>query len=969
MSKNKNTVQKAEELLPLLKFEQKNSGKWRKNYNQCSITVDLIVGRIEYPKAIHRGDNTTSNLQAAENLVVLECVDRLLGKGYKADRIELEKRWKVGRNEGGKLDILVREQNKDDIYLMIECKTHDKEFESEKEKMSKDGGQLFSYWQQSRSTKIMCLYSSRVEDGLVKYVNALVRVPDEFRKVNSLDEVFTRWNKQFSYKGIFENDASLYETTTKPLVQKDLKTLGQPDGQRIFNQFLEILRHNVVSDKGNAFNKIFNLFLCKICDEDRKEDEELDFQWIEGRDDEYTLMDRLNVLYKKGMSNFLNKDVTDYSTKEIDNISDKQTRKILTELRLYKNQEFAFIDVFNKESFKENTKIVIEIVKLLQGWKIRYNKKQQFLGEFFELLLNTGFKQESGQFFTPVPLVRFIIQSLPIESMIKKKIEEKNTEFLPHIVDFACGSGHFLTEAMDILQAHIQKIDKTKLTTPTQQRKLNGYKVDEFGWAKEYIYGIERDYRLAKTTKLASFLNGDGEASIIHGSGIAPLQDYQDSRLQKKHQFDILVTNPPYAVKGFKNTVEDGKNSFKLFQSLSDKSGDIEILFMERAGQLLKPGGIAAIILPQSFLNGSNYDAIRKIMFEQFELKALVILGSHAFMATGIKTIILFLKKRAQSVTLETKQHWKKLLQEEIIIVNGDIEDKNKEIKFLGYSFSNRRGSEGITMVEESFLFNEKDLESYGHINSHILQALDGCKKLVIPDRLKNTMSCMRLSDIVDSHDQTYKLVFLDFERLRCSNKKVPLDPIETVIDILQSGSRPKGGVGQLATEIWSLGGEHVDEDSGTIVRENMKHIPSDFFESMNKDCHISREDILLNKDGALTGKVGWFDVPKQKAAVNEHLFRIRTDSNKCLQKYMFYYMMTSFFKKQVRMFTHRKKGTPGLNKDHFKRILFPKLDVTRQNKIVKKIDKKWERLMSKGDRTKFVDEVFSEIGMGYEKK
>ena len=46
-------------------------------------------------------------------------------------------------------------------------------------------------------------------------------------------------------------------------------------------QFLEILRHNNVSDKPNAFNKILNLFICKIIDEDKLESEVVDFQWLE----------------------------------------------------------------------------------------------------------------------------------------------------------------------------------------------------------------------------------------------------------------------------------------------------------------------------------------------------------------------------------------------------------------------------------------------------------------------------------------------------------------------------------------------------------------------------------------------------------------------------------------------------------------------------------------------------------------
>lgn len=62
--------------------------------------------------------------------------------------------------------------------------------------------------------------------------------------------------------------------------------IKQEDSSFIFNRFMEILRHNVVSDKPNAFNKIFTLFLCKIMDEkNTKPNEQLEFQWLEGIDD------------------------------------------------------------------------------------------------------------------------------------------------------------------------------------------------------------------------------------------------------------------------------------------------------------------------------------------------------------------------------------------------------------------------------------------------------------------------------------------------------------------------------------------------------------------------------------------------------------------------------------------------------------------------------------------------------------
>ena len=143
-----------------------------------------------------------------------------------------------------------------------------------------------------------------------------------------------------------------------------------------------------------------------------------------------------------------------------------------------------------------------------------------------KMMNTTVFTQpEVGQFFTPRILTRFIVQSIPIKEMIKEKILSGDKDFIPKVIDFACGSGHFLTEAMDIIQKSLLEIGKENLDILKRvEDVLNRYNndPDKFIWAKDYIYGIENDYRLVKTTKLSCFFNGDGEAQILQTSGIYP---------------------------------------------------------------------------------------------------------------------------------------------------------------------------------------------------------------------------------------------------------------------------------------------------------------------------------------------------------------------------------------------------------------------------------------------------------------
>lgn len=654
-------------------------------WEKCYINSDNYIIRIDFEneviiydtgekgKSIIVCNKTTSNFSKNENFVVLECVDRLLNKGYKANSIELEHSWASGHKESGRLDVLIKKDN--EAYLMIECKTFGEEFKKEKNNMlttkkvgneEQPRGQLFTYCFQEKTTEYLCLYASTLNENEIKYENAIVQVEESWRKLSNQKELFDFWNKTFKYNGIFEYNVKPYNIECRALLRKDLQKITDEDSSRIFNQFLEILRHNVVSDKPNAFNKMLNLFICKIIDEDRNDDEEVKFQWKE--DSTFVSMQSdLEDLYKQGMDKFLDIEVTDYSDVDIDKrlaILDvdakNELKKIFQELRLQKNPEFAFKEVYNEESFNENAKVVKEVVQLLQPFQFRYGHKQQFLGNFFELLLNTSIKQESGQFFTPVPIARFMIACLPIKDIIDNKIKNNNKEILPIGIDYSNGSGHFLTEYMDVVQLIINKYDtnnfkkSVKNTIDKWKQSDNKEMVQgEFEWAKDYVYGIEKDYRLVKTAKISTFLNGDGNANIIHADGLdkftsSKYKGLLSSSRKVNENFDIIIANPPYSVQSFKQTLMCDSEDFELYNLLTENSSEIECLFVERSIQLLKEDGCAAIILPSTILTNTSQitEKTRELLLRNFNVKAIVKMGPNTFMATGTSTVILFLQKR-----------------------------------------------------------------------------------------------------------------------------------------------------------------------------------------------------------------------------------------------------------------------------------------------------------------------------------
>lgn len=663
--------------------------KLRKQYRlhaNYAISLDLTPSttnacQINWGPSISVGRATVCNFSQAETLVVLECVDRLLEKGYAPHSLVLEKAYSVARNDVY-LDILIKEPGGEEPYLMVECKNWGA-IKREHDTMIADGGQLFGYFVQARKTKFLCLYASKLSGGKVERQYEVI---DTSRlRGTSKVELWSSWDKDFFKSGIFEDICLPYAVREEKLLRRQLTALTAEDSKSIFNRFAEILRKHAVSDKPNAFNKIFNLFICKILDEEKSEDEILEFQWPSGESNE-TVMSRLNDLYRRGMEQFLSMTITDFSQSEFDtkmsglpDANRDELLRVFTELRLYKNNEFTFKEVINKRTFDENCAIVREVVKLIQEKKIRYDTKQQFLGDFFERLLNTSVKQEAGQFFTPLPITRFICDALPLDQIIDKKLKGHDDMFLPYAIDYASGSGHFLTEYMARVDKRVKLIPESglrKSAAANREAWVSNYK-----WAKEFVYGVEKDYRLSKTTKVSCFLNGDGEANIICGDGLDSFTSSQSfhGRLKKQADkagkynpsgsssrdigtFDVVVANPPYSVPGFMQTLHEGQTSFELYDSIGQEGKEIECLFIERTKQLLRAGkeyaiegkpvtlnGVAGLILPVSVLTtGGVYSQTRKLLLRSFLIKGIVELGGNTFMATSTNTVVLFIERRSE---------------------------------------------------------------------------------------------------------------------------------------------------------------------------------------------------------------------------------------------------------------------------------------------------------------------------------
>ena len=642
------------QLLSLLGYKEVSPKRFKREFASfdCCLEVDLEAEKLIYPqdKGLKVNDDTTSNFSKPENFVVFECINRLLEKGYRPEHIEIEKKWALGHDrKGGKGDICIYDIDGKNMLQIIECKTYGTKYKEALKILRIDGGQLFSYWQQERSTKWISLYASDIVDGAVVYENDIIDCSDDanlkllskkddslklYSGAHTVGELLEAWKETYIMKLwqglIFGNDSTAYKIGVKPLRKKDLKELTE-EYREIGAQFAEILRHNNVSDKENAFNRLVALFICKLVDETRKGDnDEVDFQYKQGTDTYESLQDRLQRLHQEGMLKFMNEEMfyvpVDYPERLFAQYSGAQRKKAIEDLKekirilkFYSNNDFSFKDVHNEDLFLQNGKILVEIVQLFEKYRIVYPSKHQFLGNLFEGLLSDGFRQDEGQFFTPIPITRFIWDSLPI----REYILNKGGKYYPRVIDYACGAGHFLTEAVEAINSAVDSDGNNK-------------------WVRDCIFGIEKDYRLARVAKISLFMNGAGDGNILFGDG---LDNYKDQGVDIS-SFDILVANPPYSVKAFKPHLKLKNNELLLLDAITDKSKEIETLFVERLCQLLKPQAIAAVILPSTILTSdTSYTSARELLLKHFIIRGIVELGENTFGATPTNTVILFLEK------------------------------------------------------------------------------------------------------------------------------------------------------------------------------------------------------------------------------------------------------------------------------------------------------------------------------------
>jgi type I restriction enzyme M protein len=398
------------------------------------------------------------------------------------------------------------------------------------------------------------------------------------------------------------------------------KAIGQLKQDFNFKKIIQDLEELVLAESGkDEFNEIFKLIFAKIWDEkaalERRKDQTVEFG--KALDPEITY-GRINGLFKSACA--------------------------------------EWPGIFKADEGIELAKWHLQVcVGPIEGLRLM-GSNLRIMDDAFEYLIPTEAKKKKGQFFTPRHVVEMCVRML-------------NPTRTEYVLDPSCGSGGFLLHAMDWCYP-------ARDNAAREQRQHR--------YAARYLWGVDFEARAAKTSRALLLIAGDGHTNIFgpdvssldprtwfgNASGHALMHGLRQAKLTAKKipenevfkdedkaweyfdelKFDVILANPPFA-----GEIKDRKilARYDLARPALKRAGDDkapkeerDVLFIERIVKMLRPGGRAAIVLPQGKFNNSSLAFLREWILKKARILAVVGLHPNTFKPhTGTKTSVLFVQK------------------------------------------------------------------------------------------------------------------------------------------------------------------------------------------------------------------------------------------------------------------------------------------------------------------------------------
>ncbi|MFE6728576.1 MULTISPECIES: N-6 DNA methylase [Streptomyces] len=458
-------------------------------------------------------------------------------------------------------------------------------------------------------------------------------------------------------------------------IRRSTKAFTRDEFQRLLFDCHCILRDNHKMDPGAAFDEISKILFIKMAFE------------RSGRGEVFTT----DTLREVAKNNLLREDTSKVLEKLFDITKDYYKR----------DQLFGSRDVLNISLATLKT-----IVKKLEKFNLS-DTGEDVKGLAFERFLGDTFRGDLGQFFTPRPIVNFMVDVL----------EPKEGE---RVIDPAAGTGGFLITALGRVRADIEHdVQSSKAARRAElerQAKAEKWspeilleKIDEayaelnkeldvqneqgrlHRAAKDCIRGVDAETRAARTSKMNMIMHGDGHSGIYHHDGLLDTRDVYEG------SFQVVLSNPPFGATVTRDQLvgstaqTSALSDPKLVDAYAEQLGDMwlasqrrmkeaerqerpiielfdigrdpiagplgtakvrpsrstETLFVERCLKLLEPGGRMGIVLPDGILNNPSMSWLREYVEDHAKITAVVSVPQEVFASSKatVKTSLLFLKR------------------------------------------------------------------------------------------------------------------------------------------------------------------------------------------------------------------------------------------------------------------------------------------------------------------------------------
>ena len=246
-----------------------------------------------------------------------------------------------------------------------------------------------------------------------------------------------------------------------------------------------------------------------------------------------------------------------------------------------------------------------EIIEMTDELPFGSSKDKHELSHLYETKIknmgNAG--RNGGQYYTPRPLIRAIIE------VLNPQVGEK-------IYDAACGSAGFLCEAYAYMYDRMEK--NTANLKTLQENTLYGKEKKNLA----YIIGV-----------MNMILHGIEAPNIIHTNTLT--ENIRD--IQEKDRYNVILANPPFG----------GKERKEVQQNFDIKTSETASLFLQHFIKSLKAGGRAGIVIKNTFLSNTDNASVslRKHLLESCNLHTILDMPAGTFLGAGVKTVVLFFTK------------------------------------------------------------------------------------------------------------------------------------------------------------------------------------------------------------------------------------------------------------------------------------------------------------------------------------